>query len=69
MNTPWVSIIIVNYNAGDFLQKAIDAVQLQTDVPFEIILVDNASEDGSLASLKTDPVSYTHLTLPTIYSV
>ena len=57
MNTPWVSIIIVNYNAGDFLQKAIDAVQLQTDVPFEIILVDNASEDGSLASLKTDQIS------------
>ena len=51
---PWVSIIVVNYNAGDFLQKALDKVAAQTDTDYELILVDNASTDGSLDGLKTD---------------
>lgn len=54
MNAPWVSIIIVNYNSGRFLQKALDSLAPQRDVPFEIILVDNASTDDSLTSLKTE---------------
>lgn len=53
---PWVSIIVVNYNAGDFLQKALDKVAEQTDTDYELILVDNASTDGSLDGLKTDHI-------------
>lgn len=55
-NMPWVSIIIVNYNAGHFLQKAVDKVAEQTDQSFELILLDNASTDGSIESLRTDHI-------------
>ena len=51
---PWASVIIVNFNAGKFLQKALDAVAAQTDQDFEIILVDNASTDGSFEGLQLD---------------
>ena len=53
---PWASIIIVNYNAGKLLQSAIDAVAAQTDQDFELILVDNASTDGSFDNLHTDHI-------------
>jgi len=54
--SPWVSIIVVNYNAGHFLQKTIDKVATQTDIDYELILLDNASTDGSLETLKTDHI-------------
>ena len=38
---------------------------LQTNLPFETAL----QLTKALAGLRSDPVSYTHLTLPTIYSV
>lgn len=53
---PWATIIMVNYNANRFLQPAIDAVAAQTDQDFELILVDNASTDGSLENLRTDHI-------------
>ena len=53
----WASIIIVNYNAGAFLQDAVDSVATQINVPYELILVDNASTDGSLNKLNTDHIS------------
>ena len=53
---PWVSIIIVNYNAGAFLQKAIDKVAEQSDQNFELILLDNASTDGSIEALDTQHI-------------
>ena len=53
-NPPWVTIIMVNYNAKPFLQSAIDAIAAQTDQNYAFILVDNASADGSITNLKTD---------------
>ena len=55
-STPWATIIIVNYNAGHFLQRAIDAVATQIDKDFELIIVDNASTDGSFGNLRTDHI-------------
>lgn len=52
----WASIIIVNYNAKRFLQDAIDSVAAQIKIPYELILVDNASTDGSLDDLYTDHI-------------
>jgi len=49
--TPKFSVIIVNYNAGPLLQVAIDSLKAQTRSDFELILVDNASSDGSLDKL------------------
>lgn len=46
-NKPLVSIIILNYNAGQLLIDCVDSI-LKTDYPsFEIIVVDNASKDQS----------------------
>ncbi len=43
-----LTVIIVNYNAGDYLKKAIESVKNFCSVDHEIIVVDNASTDDSL---------------------
>jgi len=44
---PTVSIIILNYNAGDLLTDCVDSI-LHTNYPnYEVIVVDNASKDDS----------------------
>ena len=42
-----VSIIILNYNSKDLLPRAVESVLDQTYTPLELIIVDNASTDGS----------------------
>ena len=64
-NVPWVTVIMVNYNAGVFLQAAVDALARQTNQRYKLILVDNASEDGSIESLNTkDLTDFELLRLP-----
>lgn len=47
-----LSVIIVNYNAGDFLLRAVESVKKFAPVDHEIIIVDNASTDNSLSKIK-----------------
>lgn len=48
-----VSIIIVNYNTAEMLENCIASVKEKTiDLRYEIIVVDNNSEKGSLAYLQ-----------------
>jgi GT2 family glycosyltransferase len=42
-----ISVLIVNYNGKKFLSDCLNAIFCQTYSPFEVILVDNASHDGS----------------------
>jgi GT2 family glycosyltransferase len=42
-----ISIIIVNWNAGAWLQRCLETVLAQTLLPLEVIVVDNGSSDGS----------------------
>jgi GT2 family glycosyltransferase len=42
-----ISIIILNYNAGDLLEKCISSIMKSNYENIEIILVDNASQDQS----------------------
>lgn len=49
-----ISAILVNYNAGHLLRRCIESLQV-CPVVKEIIVVDNASHDGSLASLDDLP--------------
>lgn len=49
---PLVSIIILNYNAGQLLLDCIDSIQKSTYSNFEIIVVDNASKDDSQKKCK-----------------
>ena len=50
--TPHVSIIIPNYNHKPYLQQRLDTVFNQSYQNFEVILLDDASTDGSQAILK-----------------
>jgi len=52
MQTPLVSVIIVNWNGKGFLEKCIPSLQNQTYPKFELIVVDNNSKDGSTEYLK-----------------
>ena len=44
---PIVSILMTVYNAGKFLKPAIDSLLAQTFNKFELIIIENGSEDGS----------------------
>lgn len=47
-DTPAVSIIIVNWNTRELLRRCLDSIYATIPpLPFEAIVVDNASEDGS----------------------
>ena len=51
---PFFSVLIVNYNAGDLLQDAINSLKKQTFRDFEVVIVDNDSEDRSVEKLDTE---------------
>lgn len=48
-----VSVIILNWNSRDFIEECISCVLNQTFSPIEIIVVDNASCDGSIELIST----------------
>jgi GT2 family glycosyltransferase len=50
-----VSVIIVNWNGERFLARCLAALMEQTVTPHEIILVDNASSDGSVEIVRQYP--------------
>lgn len=52
---PKVAVVIVNWNGEPFLGRCLSALQEQTVVPHDIILVDNASNDSSLDIVKEFP--------------
>lgn len=45
--TPAVAVIVVNWNAGAHLERCLGSIYAQTTRPSRVILVDNASSDGS----------------------
>jgi|GEM_PF-2198134 len=47
MGTPFASIVMPAYNAATFLQKTLNAALSQTFRDFELIIVDDASSDGT----------------------
>jgi GT2 family glycosyltransferase len=49
--SPYVSVILVTWNSGAYLPRCLDCLEAQTFKNFEIVLVDNGSEDGSLEEL------------------
>jgi GT2 family glycosyltransferase len=52
--TPLVSVIIPNWNGAHHLPDCLGSLQRQRYRPFEVIVVDNGSTDGSLALLARD---------------
>ncbi|WP_439635694.1 glycosyltransferase family 2 protein [Oceanicaulis sp.] len=49
--SPTITVIIVAYNSGDFLQPCVDALAAQSFTDFEAVIVDNASTDGAVDAL------------------
>jgi glycosyltransferase involved in cell wall biosynthesis len=50
--TPSVSVVVPNYNHARFLKRRLDCIYGQTFRDFEVLLLDDASDDGSLNILK-----------------
>ena len=48
---PRIAVIIVNYNAGEYLRRCLESIVDQTVPPARTIVVDNASSDGSTENL------------------
>ena len=47
LGVPLVSVIVPNYNHAEFLRQRLDSILAQTVSDFELILLDDASTDGS----------------------
>jgi N-acetylglucosaminyl-diphospho-decaprenol L-rhamnosyltransferase len=46
-----VLVIVVNYNSGEMLARAVGALKRQTFADYRLIVVDNASSDDSIARM------------------
>jgi GT2 family glycosyltransferase len=51
--TPTVSILNVTYNSSAVLCTCLDSIAAETHLPYEIILVNNASLDETAAFVRT----------------
>ena len=51
-NSPYISVIILSYNYGHYLMRALEAIARQDFRDFEIVFVDDCSTDNSVALLK-----------------
>lgn len=52
MNTPLVSVIVTSFNHAKFIGSALDSIYAQTWKNIEVIVVDDASTDGSQKIIK-----------------
>jgi GT2 family glycosyltransferase len=51
---PVVSVVIVSFNVREYLMEALAALYRDTALPIEVIVVDNASSDGSADAAETE---------------
>ncbi|MEK9628144.1 MAG: glycosyltransferase family 2 protein [Nitrospinota bacterium] len=49
-----IAVIVVNWNAGDYLKKCLQSLKTQTLKPTRVIVVDNASTDESIVGLEDE---------------
>jgi len=61
--SPKVSVLMTTYNAGQFLQEAIQSLLEQSLSDWELVLVDNASTDGSTENLISSDIRIRHILL------
>jgi GT2 family glycosyltransferase len=50
---PMVSVLITTYNSARFLKSCLDSIKAQTYTPLQVIIVDNASTDGTREILES----------------
>ena len=51
-NSPLISVVVLNWNGQQVVEKCLKSLQEQTYDPLELIVVDNASTDGSAELVK-----------------
>ncbi|MBU1125703.1 MAG: glycosyltransferase family 2 protein [Candidatus Omnitrophica bacterium] len=51
---PLVSVVIVNFNGRQFLRDCVVSVLAQKHTPLEVVVIDNASTDGSVEMVKKE---------------
>lgn len=51
---PLVSVVIVTYGGWRWTRRTLEALRDHTDLPFEVIVVDNASPDGTAERLREE---------------
>ncbi|SFE79953.1 glycosyltransferase family 2 protein [Roseivivax sediminis] len=51
---PKVSIVVVSYNTRDMTLECLRSIVAETDLPHEIVVVDNASGDGSAEAIAAE---------------
>ncbi len=59
-----VSVIITVYNGEQFIARAIDSVLAQTAKPYELIVINDGSKDGTLEVLKRYEGKIRYITIP-----
>ncbi len=65
MTQECASIVVVNWNTRGTVLRCVEAVRRHTRVPYELILIDNGSQDGSPQALqKLEDASTKVLLLP-----
>ncbi|OPA80159.1 glycosyl transferase family 2 [Paenibacillus selenitireducens] len=59
----FTSIIIPTYNGLHYLQSCVNSIRQYTNVPYELIVVDNASTDGTVEYCRREAITF--ISLPT----
>jgi len=62
-STPLVSIVMATYNGERFLREQLDSLVSQTYPCVEIVIVDDASTDGTIAILEEYDLKHTNIRL------
>jgi len=53
-SSPKVSILVVSYNTCEMTLECLRSVKAETTVPYELIVVDNVSDDGSAKAIASE---------------
>ncbi len=53
MKNPEISVIMPVYNAGKYIEQAINSILNQTFIDYEFIIIDDGSEDNSVEIIKS----------------
>jgi glycosyltransferase involved in cell wall biosynthesis len=62
--TAGVSVLIAAYNAAGYIREAVDSALAQTDVPVEVIVVDDGSTDETASMLRSYGTRITFIAAP-----
>lgn len=60
MPTPLVTVIVASYNGERFLRETLESLFAQDFESFEVVFVDDGSEDGTAEIATSFPVRYLH---------